>query len=171
MLSSREASESYVLFADDDADNGSGDSSEHVVALVVVRRVADIDVRSESGSGSTDGGNSEAVVAAVDAMGVHAAERRGRQWLDIDDERVLREEFRYPNGLPGSPGADSAVLGSGSAAARFLAGDIAVVFAAVAFGGALVSVSAIAPWPATDERRAEFTAALESMRCITTGGV
>lgn len=94
--------------------------------------------------------------AAAEAMVAAAAEVVGREARDIDDEAVAVARLRYRDGLPGRPdGADG-----------LLAADLAVTFAAVVFGGSLVTLTAVAPWTDRDRYSAGFAAAVDSCRFL-----
>lgn len=166
VATSDEASESYVLF-DEEPDS----ERETVAAFVDVRTVAAIDSADDDYSAAMEAAR-QAVAAAVDAMGTHAAERRGRTWSEIDLEQVLQEEFHFPGGLPGATNPGLPVASASRAAiADFLTSDIAVIFAAVAFDGSLVTISAMAPSATMDAQRPIFAAALASARFIAAEGM
>lgn len=135
--------QSYLRWDEDD---------EAVIAAVDIRVLGLVGDLAAAAAG---GDPAAAVTAAVDAMAAHGQEL-GRRWRAIDDERVLAVEMRYPQGLPAP---DDAPRGP---AADLLAGDLSVLFAAVALGGRLVTLTFAAPWPAAAGDL--FGAALDSCR-------
>lgn len=97
----------------------------------------------------------------VDAMAGAAGEVLGRGSREIDDERVVVAELRFPHGLPsgGVAAAEPEVV-------ALLGSDVLVTFAAVAFGGRLTTISAVAPYADAASYRPAFAEAIDSCRFI-----
>ena len=119
---------------------------ETVVAVVMITVV----------SGAPSGG----AALLVDGMAA-AGQSQGRTVREIDDERVEVAELRFPNGLP-----SGGVAAAEPEAVELLGSDLWVTFAAVTFGGRVVTVTAAAPHSQAGQYRPAFAAALESCRFI-----
>jgi len=80
---------------------------------------------------------------------------------EIDHEQVDLAELHFPNGLP-----SGGVAAAEPEAVELLGSDLWVTFAAVTFGGRVVTVTAAAPYSQAEQYRATFAEALESCRFI-----
>jgi hypothetical protein len=96
----------------------------------------------------------------VDGMAA-VGQSQDRAVREIDDERVEVAELRFPNGLP-----SGGVAAAEPEAVELLGSDLWVTFAAVTFGGRVVTVTAAAPYALAEQYRPAFAAALESCRFI-----
>ncbi len=141
------AGTSYDAYDDDD---------ESVVATLAVRVIGTVD----------DGGQTAATAAVLDAMVARAGSAAQRHGCVIDDEQVTSAVLRFPGGLPAGVGAEVATAAQG-----LLSSDLLMVFAAVAFGGALVSIAGMAPWAQADRYRPIFQEAVQSCRFIALASV
>lgn len=138
------AGATYDAYDDDDAS---------VVATLAVRVIGTVDDGSQTAATAT--------AAVLDAMAARAGTAGQRHASVIDDEQVTSAVLRFPSGLPSGVGGEVATAAQG-----LLSSDLLMVFAAVAFGGALVSIAGMAPWAQADRYLPVFQEAVRSCRFI-----